>query len=742
MPPKKPTQAALFKTLIQACKDGDLANATQAVDGGADVNKKTPDSLTPLFIAVKNKHKPVVEYLLSKGTRIDEKNGQDGTTALYKACADGSLDIAIVLVDAGADVNLKSSHGFTPLFIAAENKHKPVVEYLLSKGARVNEKNGPHELTAIYKACADGLLDIVTVLVNAGADLNLKSTEGFSPLFAAVQNKHKPVVEYLLSKGARVDEKNGPKGVSALYRACFDGSLDIAKVLVDAGADVNLKSTEGFTPLYIAVGNKRKPLVEYLLSKGAPVDEKNGPDGVAALFRACYVGSLDIVKVLVDAGADVNHKDNIGFTCFYAAVQEKHKPIIEYLLSKGVRVNETNGQNNDTPLHKACVSGSLEVVKILVNAGADINAVNKQGKSSLDFAVENNHQSIVDYLESLQPAQASPQWPGFTQSDISKFDTIFETEAPQGQLPPAVNYACCPVCLKFVERSEACMYMSHKCSGYYHKELHKKYANEEGKIYWCTICGRVCFGHRHYSRTTWDAPKPELMPAGAPFDDDCKKTNGGGGVEEKLARFRALRNTAYDLQATMDAGETLTVKQAMDELVQQCWSALPGVVTKRIMTKKAWNRPTSNFRPNAPAAAAAPAFEYPKNDPGAYEAPRILAPGNANFAPNTYTGDDSEPVIQFRHKKADGTMYSHPLLNKETLLSFLGSSGPDWPCFDPACGGHLWPAEVIQALENPALAATAEEKASAQAYKERVHGPPHAVGGGRRKRKTQRRRRH
>ena len=375
-------------------------------------------------------------------------------------------------------------------------------------------------------------------------------------------------------------------------------------------------------------------------------------------------------------------------------------------------------------------------MKILVNVGADINIANARGKTPLDMAIEKNHQSIVDYLESLQPP-----WTGFTQSDISKFDTIFETEAPHGQLPPAVNYACCPVCLKFVERSEACMYMSHTCTGYYHKELYAKYASDEGKIYWCTICGRVCFGHRHYSRTTWDAPKPNLLPSGDPFENDCKKTNGGGGVEEKLARFRALRNTAYDLQAAIEAGEMLTVKQAMDELVQQCWSALPGVVTKRIMTKKAWNRPTTNFRPNAsPAEAVAPAFVYPKNDPGAYEAPRILAPGNADFGANVYTGDDSEPVIQFRHKKADGTMYSHPLLNKETLLSFLSSSGPDWPCFDPACGGHLWPAEVIQALENPALAATDEEKASAQAYKERVHGPPQAVGG-RRKRKTRRRRR-
>ena len=526
-----------------------------------------------------------------------------------------------------------------------------------------------------------------------------------------------------------------------LIQSCKDGNLAKATDAVNSGADVNKKDPDNESPLFIAVKKNRKEIVEYLLSKGAMVDDINGNYGTTALYRSCFDGTLDITKVLVDAGANINFKRMDGYySPFFIAVMNNHKHIVEYLISKGVNIDEKNGQNDDSALHKACYIGSLEMTKILVKAGADINILDKIGQKPIDLAIQKNHQAIVKYLESLQPP--SPPWTGFTQSDISKFDTIFETEAPPGQVPPAVNYACCPVCLKFVERSEACMYMSHKCTDYYHKELHKKYANDEGKIYWCTICGRICFGHRHFKKGSWDTDKPELLPAGAPFEDDCKKTNGGGGVEEKLARFRALRNTAYDLQAGIESGEKLTVKQAMDEMVQQCWNATPGVVTKRIMTKKAWNRPTTNFPPNVPlsTAATAPAFTYPENDPSAYEAPRILKPDNSNFGPNAFTYDDSEPVIQFKHKKADRSMYAHPFINKETLLMFIDSSGPDWPCFDTACGGHLWPAEVIQALENPALAATAEEKAKAQAYKERVHGQPQTAGR-RHRRKTQRRRR-
>ena len=89
-----------FETLIQACKDGNLAKVTQVVIRGAELNKKSPDDETPLFVAVQNNHKPVVEYLLSKGARIDEKNGQNGQVITQTQAANQMWDqeIAIALI--------------------------------------------------------------------------------------------------------------------------------------------------------------------------------------------------------------------------------------------------------------------------------------------------------------------------------------------------------------------------------------------------------------------------------------------------------------------------------------------------------------------------------------------------------------------------------------------------------------------------------------------------------------------
>ena len=100
------------------------------------------------------------------------------------------------------------------------------------------------------------------------------------------------------------------------------------------------------------------------------------------------------------------------------------------------------------------------------------------------------------------------------------------------------------------------MYMNHKCTEmpYYHAELYNKYKNSEGKISWCTICGRICVGHYHYPIVSVDASKPQPLIFGQPnpFENDCRLTNGGGGLPEKIARIRQLRETARELQADID----------------------------------------------------------------------------------------------------------------------------------------------------------------------------------------------
>ncbi len=666
MPPKKLSKITLFDKLLDGCQKGDLAKVTQAVTGGANVNQKTPNNETPLFIAVQEKHQPVVTYLLTKGASVNEKYGPNGLTALYVACSNGSLDIAKVLVDAGANVNLKTTAGFSPLYVAVVQKHQPVVEYLLTKGVSINEKYGSNGFTALYASCSIGSLNIAKVLVDAGANVNLKITEGFSPLYVAVLQKHQPVVEYLLTKGASVNEYNGSNGLTALYEACINGSLDIAKVLVDAGADINKRNKQGRTPLIGAVSGKKVRVVEYLLTKGVNINGQ-GTFGESALFIACEDGRLDLVKQLVEAGANINLKTY-------------------------------------------------------------------DGKTPLDAARRPGRYDVVAYLESLmQPQVEKPKWKGFTRSDVSKFDTIFGDNA--------INIAVCPVCLKYVERSDACMYMSHNCAalgGFYHSDLYNKYKNATGQIGWCTICGRVCVGHNHFELGLAKDAKPDaIIAAHDPFSKDCRDANGGGGLPEKFSRFRRMREFALELQ---DFVGSMTEEEALKALIEETWNAPlnRSLRIPKIMSERKWNISTNVFPANS---APINVHKANVNDPTKYKAPLVLIPGDADYKGNDYADDYESPVIVFTHKSASGDDHSHPQISKEMLLDMLDAAGEkQGKCFDDTCGGLLWPQEIQQAFDDPKMAPTVTDtdRERLRNYKERFNGWHASVGG---KRKTMRRQR-
>lgn len=342
-------------------------------------------------------------------------------------------------------------------------------------------------------------------------------------------------------------------------------------------------------------------------------------------------------------------------------------------------------------------------------------------------------------------------WEGWTKSDASQFDFLFSDEG-------AINYSVCPVCLKFVARSDGCLYMSHDCAslpGFYHKRLYEMYAwspdepednnddddndNDEDnnnddnnddnnqfggaskKVTWCTDCGRICYGHQHYELGSATAStKPKKLRYGAPYDNDCRKTNGGGGYPEKVARYRRAREYALELQE--DVGK-ITQKNALEDLVEQIWNA-PLYKTRavnRIIREKAWNIPTERFpNPKAPNSSA--------NAANTTNAPNIQRPNaNKNLLPTfNESGNNSVgmnfgvPVIYFHHRLPDGSVKNHEEgIGLPTLIGFVQEMnqnfGADLFGTCPLqCGAQLHPDEVQKAFEllgDPQEALVAEYRA-------------------------------
>jgi ankyrin repeat protein len=617
------------KKLIEAANSGNTAEVTKLIEAGANINLKDNTGATPLFRASSNGHLDTIKVLISWGADIDIQDN-DGLTPIWTAIENGRIDVVKYLILARADIDIPDNYGVTPLLVASENGFSDIVLELLKYERNMN----------IQREMNDG---------NIETDINHQNN----------------------------------KGETALFLASEAGHIDIIRMLIMADADVNIASKSGLTPLFIASWHGNLDIVKDLLIAGADVNSK-GNSNETPISTATYTGNIDIVRMLIEAGADVNIADVNGVTPLFLASQEGHTEVVGVLIEAGADVNIAD-VNGVTPLLTASEQGSINIVRLLLKVGADVYAKNKNGETALELATDS------EIIEAIKEKMEGPQevWKGFTKSDIEKFDIIFGEGAE--------NYSVCPICLEYVERSEACMYMTHDCSkggGYYYKGLYNKYKTSEGYISWCTICNRIAKGHHHYKLGNAETENPTVLILNSdPFEKDCSKTNGGGGLTEKLARFRRFREYALELQDDIDKKGK---RDALNELVEELWNAplrREKKLLKGITESKKWNIPSAKFTAPTPAPEnSAPA----PNIPFAGKLPTKINSGRNNVMMN-----DNIPVIQFHHTQQDGSEETHGIA-EETLIDFIKTKNtefgtPDFGyCFmyPGSCDSRLHPEEV------------------------------------------------
>ena len=581
----------------------------------------------------------------------------------------GDIEEVTDALDAGFNVNMARNDGYTALMIACEADSLEMVTLFLDRGADINVQD-QDGFTALIFAALNGYTDIVNELCLHSADVNIYNNEGKGALYYAAERGHLAIVKKLILRGANIDAKDNTNTTPLIIAATW-GHQDVVEELCESHADVNLASNGSTTALMLACDGNYPEIVRELCNYNANVNAQKD-DGLTSLLYSCKMGYAEIVDILLEHGADPDMSSDTGLTPVMGGAYSNNPHIIRALVAKNADVNSAN-ETGATALMMASIGGKFDAVKALCEGGADITMKLSDGRTAIDIA---KTAEIREYLTA-----SVEKWKGLTQSDIGKLDTIFEENA--------INYSTCPVCLEYVERSEACMYMKHDCSKgpYYHKRLYEKYKSD-GLICWCTICSRISHGHRHYKLSNEGGEKPDLEKAGDPFARDCA-SQGGGGLGEKLSRFRRLREYALELEDDVD--KKIKTK-AMDELVEEVWNAPLRREKKllgRIKNEKKWNIGSEKFRANkVNANANAP------NIPFTGELPEKKT-GRNNVMMN-----DDVPVLVYSHKQRNGSIEKHGIA-EETLEGFLKAAVKEFGlpsfgyCFmHPGCDAVLHPEEV------------------------------------------------
>lgn len=280
---------------------------------------------------------------------------------------DSAAVAALLATDAGL-VNATDAQRRTPLHAAALAGRLGVARLLLERGAPVDAHDAA-DLTPLFMAVNRGHADVISLLISRGADACARSARLLvSPLEMAVQRdalgSGTALVRLLSSGGARLDPNGGLRGAPWLYMATIRPNLDMARYLLDLGADPNGAGTGGITPLWNAASRGHLDAVLLLLDRGAGVDRR-GADGSVPIRVATERGHAQVVRALLERGADRGYVDT------------------------------ATGRNL---LHTATVVGHLDIVEALVVAGVPLSAADSAGRTPLDHARRYGHQRVADFL--------------------------------------------------------------------------------------------------------------------------------------------------------------------------------------------------------------------------------------------------------------------------------------------------------------------------------------------------------
>ena len=316
----------------------------------------------------------VCQVLIDAGADIEIEDGM-GRPPLHWSCCSGALAVVKMLVEAGAAVRVTVCD-CTCLNLAAYFGHTEIVRYLVGlKDVDVNHK-AEHALFRVARRrnLLRNHADVVEVLIDAGADIEVN--EDGSPLLAASSFGHLRVVEVLARAGAGVCVTDD-KGLTCLMLAATFGHTETVRTLLCMPeVDVNQSDNSGNTPLHHAAMRQHLDVVQLLIDAGADIDAKNvhfyNGRGCTPLHYACAGGELDIVKMLVNAGADVSVADNNpGNTCLTLAAQKGHTETVRYLVGLNkVNVNYRNLLGH-TALYWARKKQHTDVEQVLLKRGAE-----------------------------------------------------------------------------------------------------------------------------------------------------------------------------------------------------------------------------------------------------------------------------------------------------------------------------------------------------------------------------------
>jgi ankyrin repeat protein len=433
--------------VVDAAKNGDHETLRSLIQKGTNVNSTEGDGTTALHWASYHDDLEAAELLIRAGAKVNAANDL-GATPLWTACQNGSEAMVRRLLTAGANPNAKLLVGETSVMLASRVGNAAVVELLLAKGADPNARAARGQ-TALMWAVSEKHPDVVKVLLAHHADVHVRSEawsdvmavapHGYldynraiphgneTPLLFAARIGDLDSAKLLIGAGANVNDEDA-WGVSAAVLAAHSGFTDLLAFLLDKGADPNAVKA-GFTALHEAIMRRDDKMAGALLAHGAnpntPLqtwtptrrssrDYNFEPElvGATPFWLAARFAEPEIMRLLIKHGADplfVHHSEKVVDTSAAGArgnpFEHRKETLTALMAACGMGGGGASWVELERSQREALV---LDSVKLLVELGVDVNAINTDGRTALDGARTLKFESVISYLQQKGAKAGTP----------------------------------------------------------------------------------------------------------------------------------------------------------------------------------------------------------------------------------------------------------------------------------------------------------------------------------------------
>lgn len=372
---------------------------------GMDINLKDIHGRTAVVHAAIGDKLEMVKFLIAKGADVSIKDNS-GKTALNYTSNPEIIEVILRKLDKNYDkkpirvITLERYELTVRLHAAASRGDIKRVKEIFDNGAFISARNSTIGMNALMYACRNGHTEVAKFLIEKGAKIDFKDKAGQTALIHAITSKKIDTAKFLIEKGADINLVDS-NGNNALIYAVEVGNIEFVKYLVSKGADINAESEFGITALCRAACLKSTDIAKFLIERGANIDgAKIKKSDHSPLQDAVYLGNMDMVKLLVNNGANVNLKNASGNSIIYFAVCQNRTEILKFLLGKNILVDALT-TDNISPAMIATIKGNKEILKLLISHGADISLKSKSGKAAIDYATKPEIKQLLKNSKSV-----------------------------------------------------------------------------------------------------------------------------------------------------------------------------------------------------------------------------------------------------------------------------------------------------------------------------------------------------